>query len=74
MKSTWAPLAAQLGGWVPMEEEARALDGTVKTMTAAKKWMTDHAGAVPQPSAGTHRRAGPQDLGSTASGEQRRPR
>ena len=32
-----------------MEEEARALDGTVKTMTAAKKWMTDHAGALPQP-------------------------
>ena len=27
-----------------MEEEARALDGTVKTMTAAKKWMSDHAG------------------------------
>ena len=41
-ESTWAPLAAQLGGWVPMEEEARALDGTLKTMTAAKKWMTDH--------------------------------
>ena len=44
-ESTWAPLAAQLGGWVPMEEEARSLDGTVKTMTAAKKWMADHAGA-----------------------------
>lgn len=41
-ESTWAPLAAQLGGWVPMEDEARALDGTLKTMTAAKKWMTDH--------------------------------
>jgi recombinational DNA repair ATPase RecF len=43
-ESAWAPLAAQLGGWVPMEEEARALDATVKTMTAAKKWMSDHAG------------------------------
>jgi RecF/RecN/SMC N terminal domain len=42
-ESTWAPLAAQLGGWVPMEDDARALDGTLKTMTAAKKWMTDHA-------------------------------
>lgn len=43
-ESAWAPLAAQLGGWVPMEEEARELDVTVKTMTAAKKWMSDHAG------------------------------
>ena len=41
-ESTWAPLAAQLGGWVPMEDDARALDGTLKTMTGAKKWMTDH--------------------------------
>ena len=41
--SAWAPLAAQLGAWVPIEEEARALDSTVKTMTAAKKWMADHA-------------------------------
>ena len=40
--STWAPLAAQLGGWVQLEEEARAVDSTVKTMTAAKKWVTDH--------------------------------
>lgn len=43
-ESAWAPLAAQLGGWLPMEEEARALDATVKTMTAAKKWMSDQAG------------------------------
>jgi hypothetical protein len=42
-ETTWAPLAAQLGGWVAMEDDARALDGTLKTMTAAKKWMTDHA-------------------------------
>ena len=41
-ESSWAPLAAQLGAWVPLEEQARELDGTVKTMTAAKKWMTDH--------------------------------
>ena len=52
-ESAWAPLAAQLGGWVPLEEEARERDG-VKTMTAAKKWMTDHAGDFPQPAAGTH--------------------
>jgi recombinational DNA repair ATPase RecF len=42
-ESAWAPLAAQIGAWAPMEEEARALDSTVKTMTAAKKWMADHA-------------------------------
>jgi recombinational DNA repair ATPase RecF len=43
-ESSWAPLAAQLGGWVPLEERARELDSTIKTMTAAKKWMADHAG------------------------------
>jgi recombinational DNA repair ATPase RecF len=43
-ESTWAPLAAQLGGWVQLEAEARELDSTVKTMTAAKKWVSDHAG------------------------------
>lgn len=43
-ESTWAPLAAQLGAWVRVEEEARELDGTVKTMTAAKKWVTEQAG------------------------------
>jgi uncharacterized Zn finger protein (UPF0148 family) len=42
-ESTWAPLAAQLGGWVQLEKEARELDSTVKAMTAAKKWVTDHA-------------------------------
>ena len=73
-ESTWAPIAAQLGGWVPLESDARALDGTVKTMTAAKKWMTDHAVDVPQSATGTYCRAGAQDLGATASGEQRRPR
>ena len=43
-ENTWAPIAAQIGGWVPIEQGARELDGTVKTMTAAKKWMNDHAG------------------------------
>ncbi|RAV16983.1 recombinase RecF [Mycolicibacterium sp. GF69] len=43
-ESTWKSVAAQLGGWVPLEEQARALDDTVKTMTAAKKWMVEHAG------------------------------
>nr|WP_228768675.1 AAA family ATPase [Mycolicibacterium malmesburyense]CRL68226.1 hypothetical protein CPGR_00788 [Mycolicibacterium malmesburyense] len=42
-EGAWAPLAAQVGGWVPVERQARELDGTVKTMTAAKKWMADHA-------------------------------
>ncbi|WP_242656927.1 AAA family ATPase [Mycobacterium lehmannii] len=42
-EGAWAPLAAQIGGWVPVEKQARALDDTVKTMTAAKKWMVDHA-------------------------------
>ena len=44
MESTWAPVAAQVGGWVPLEQEARQLDGTVKTMAAAKKWLNEHAG------------------------------
>jgi ABC-type lipoprotein export system ATPase subunit len=43
-ENTWAPLAAQLGGWVQLEKEARASDSNVKTVTAAKKWVTDHAG------------------------------
>lgn len=42
-EDSWAPLAAQIGGWVPLEESARTLDGTVKTLTAAKKWITEHA-------------------------------
>jgi recombinational DNA repair ATPase RecF len=41
-ESAWGPLAAQLAAWVRLEEAARNLDGTVKTMTAAKKWITDH--------------------------------
>ena len=43
-ESAWAPLAAQLSEWVQLEAEARCHDGAVKTMTAAKKWMNDHAG------------------------------
>ncbi|BCO37706.1 recombinase RecF [Mycobacterium heckeshornense] len=43
-QDAWAPLAAQLGGWIQLEAEARSHDATVKTMTAAKKWMSDHAG------------------------------
>ncbi|ORV10004.1 recombinase RecF [Mycobacterium celatum] len=43
-ESAWAPLAAQLGGWVRLEEQARDLDSTVKTLTDAKKWVADHAG------------------------------
>jgi len=42
-ESVWAPLAAQLGGWVRLEAEARSHDGAVKTMTDAKKWVSDHA-------------------------------
>lgn len=42
-EGTWAPLAGQLGGWVPLEQEARKLDDTLKSMTAAKNWMTKHA-------------------------------
>jgi recombinational DNA repair ATPase RecF len=41
-ENMWAPLAAQLGGWAQLEKEARESDSTVKTMTAAKKWVTDH--------------------------------
>lgn len=43
-ENSWAPIAAQLGGWVRLETEARNVDGTAKTMTAAKKWMGDRAG------------------------------
>lgn len=39
----WSPIAAQLGGWVSLETNARELDGIVKTITAAKKWVADHA-------------------------------
>jgi ABC-type lipoprotein export system ATPase subunit len=41
----WAPLAGRVGGWVESERQARELDETVKVMTAAKKWMTEHGTA-----------------------------
>ncbi len=43
-ESAWPPLAAQLAAWVPVEQQACALDDTVTTLTAAKKWMTDKVG------------------------------
>lgn len=43
-EDTWAPIAAKLGGWAGLEAKAREVDGTVKTLTAAKKWMSDRAG------------------------------
>ncbi|GJJ22527.1 MULTISPECIES: AAA family ATPase [Mycolicibacterium] len=44
-ESAWAPLAAQLGGWVRLEEQARAVDDELKAVTAARKWVADHAAA-----------------------------
>jgi len=41
-EDTWAPLAGRIGAWVESETRAREIDNTVKVMTAAKKWMTDH--------------------------------
>ncbi|WP_029106755.1 AAA family ATPase [Mycobacterium sp. URHD0025] len=42
-ESAWAPLAAQLGGWVGLEEQARAVDDELNAVAAAKKWVTEHA-------------------------------
>ncbi|BBX66584.1 AAA family ATPase [Mycolicibacterium psychrotolerans] len=42
-ENEWAPLAAQLGAWVPIERQARALDAAVKALTLAKNWVTKHA-------------------------------
>lgn len=44
-ESAWAPVAAQLGGWVGLEEQARAVDDELKAVAAAKKWVNEHAGA-----------------------------
>ncbi len=41
-EGTWAPLAAQLAAWLPNEQQARESDGVVKSLTAAKKWVTDN--------------------------------
>lgn len=43
-ENAWAPVAAQIAGWVSLERDARENDGTVKTMTAAKKWLNERAG------------------------------
>ena len=56
------------------EEEARAVDGTVKTMTAAKKWITEHGSAFRNLRLEPIAAAGSQDLESAAPGEQCRPR
>ncbi|MFN3002969.1 AAA family ATPase [Mycolicibacterium wolinskyi] len=42
-EGTWAPVAAQLAGWVRLEEQARDIDDELKATTAAKKWVGDHA-------------------------------
>ncbi|MBU9763565.1 AAA family ATPase [Mycobacterium sp. TNTM28] len=44
-ESAWAPVAAQLGGWVGLEEQARADDDELKAVAAAKKWVNEHAAA-----------------------------
>lgn len=44
-ETAWAPLAAQLGGWVGLEEQARAVDDELNAVTAAKKWVNEHAAA-----------------------------
>jgi recombinational DNA repair ATPase RecF len=44
-ESAWAPLAAQLGGWVRLEEQARDVDDELNAVTAARKWVAEHAAA-----------------------------
>ncbi|WP_166902464.1 AAA family ATPase [Mycobacterium sp. DL440] len=44
-ETAWAPLAAQLGGWVGLEEQARAVDDELTAVAAAKKWVNEHAAA-----------------------------
>ncbi len=44
-ESAWAPVAAQLGGWVGLEEKAREVDDELNAVAAAKKWVTEHAAA-----------------------------
>ena len=43
LEAEWAPLAGDLVKWVALEREARATDATVKSLTAAKKWVTANA-------------------------------
>lgn len=42
-EGAWAPVAAQLAGWVRLEEQARDIDDELKATTMAKKWVADHA-------------------------------
>lgn len=44
-ESAWAPVAAQLGGWVGLEEQARKVDDELNAVAAAKKWVNEHAAA-----------------------------
>lgn len=44
-ETAWAPLAAQLGGWVGLEEQARAVDDELNAVATAKRWVTEHAAA-----------------------------
>ena len=41
-EDAWAPLAAQVAAWVPLEQQACTLDDVLKATTAAKKWVTDN--------------------------------
>lgn len=43
-ENVWGPIAAQLGAWVPVEQRARDVDSVIKSLTAAKSWVTAHAG------------------------------
>ena len=42
-EGAWAPVAAQLAGWVRLEEHARDIDDELKATTAAKRWVGEHA-------------------------------
>ncbi|MCX8564017.1 AAA family ATPase [Mycolicibacterium mucogenicum] len=44
-EGAWAPLAAQVAAWIPLEQRACELDGLLKATTAAKKWVTDNGTA-----------------------------
>ncbi len=44
-EDAWAPLAAQVAAWIPLEQKACELDGVLKATTAAKKWVTDNGTA-----------------------------
>jgi hypothetical protein len=42
----WAPVAAQLGAWVGLEQRAREADPTIKTLEAAKRWLSAHGSDI----------------------------